>query len=363
MSFSQILNLIFTFFAVLGGIDYVLDNRFGIGKEFERGLRCSANLVFCMVGFMTLAEWLGSVLTPLLGPALIKIGADPSLIAGLLLAIDSGGAVTAKQMALTEDAAILNGYFVSTMFGSAINGNITLSLLAVKPNRRKEVLLGLAMGIASIPVGCTVGGFMAGLDRKVIFGNMLPLTVLSLILVFSMVLAGDVLIKALKVFGKFMIVLTVAGVLIAALGELCGIEVLPSRMPFTEIMTTIGRIVLVLIGIFPLLGIVLKLLEKPLHQLAIRIHASDLDVKGLPVDLVNCFSTIDQLQDMTNLGILMNCAFGIGAGYALGDHFAYLTATAPWLCVPVLSAKVLAGLVSLALVFFLRKIQKTKSSS
>lgn len=353
MSFNEILNLIFTFFAVLGGIDYLLDNRFGLGKEFERGIHCSGPLILCMVGFMTFAEWFGSLLSPLFGPLLIKIGADPSLVAGCLLSVDSGGAVLAEQMALTKDAAILNGYFVASMAGSALNGHIPLSVLAIQASRRREVLLGLAMGIAAIPFGCLISGLLAGLELSVMIGNLLPLAILSAILVLSMLFAGDTLVKILKIFGKLTTLICVAGVLIAALGELCGIEVLPCRMAFSEIMTTIGRIVLTLIGMFPLMGILTRLLETPLKKIAVRLNASLLDVKCLLVDSVNCFSTIDQLNDLTDLGILMNCAFGICGGYALGDHYAYVSVTAPELSLPMVAGKLGGGVLSLVLAYLM----------
>jgi len=354
---SQTLNIFFIVFALLGGIDYLLDNRFGLGEEFSRGIHAAGPLILCMVSFMTLADWISMVLSPTLGPFLTKIGADPSLVS-IILSVDSGGAVIAEKMALAPGAAALNGYIVASMMGSAINGNIPLSVMAVDKDRRTPVLFGLAMGIASIPVGSAAGGIIAGVSARVLIGNLIPLFVISVLLVGSLILFGDKMTGILKVLGKLNVLICVAGLVICALGELAGIEILPSRMAFTEIMVIIGRIVLTLCGMFPLMGLILRFLKKPLGKAAERLGVTFLDLKCIPISMINCFSTIDQLKDMSDLGIAMNCAFGIGAGYALGDHLAYTSAVAPELSFPMVAAKLFAGAVSVVLVFLLFRKKK-----
>ena len=355
MDVNTILNLIFLVFAVLGGIDYLLDNRFGLGAEFERGIKCAGPLVLCMVGFMTLAPWLGKVLSPIAGPFLTSIGADPSLIAGLLLAVDSGGYVMASEMAGSEGAAILNGVFVGAMFGSAIMGNIPLSITVIRPEKRKIVLFGLAIGIAVMPFGCAAGGFLAGVDVNTIIGNMVPLTVLAALIVLAMIFASKVLEAALRIFGKITVAICVTGLIICVAGDLCHIEILPERMAFTEIMLVIGKICLCLAGVFPFLGVLLKIFEKPIERLAAKTGIGSLDIKCLIMNLVNSFSSIDRLNEMTDTGILLNCAFGVVAGYTLGDHFAYITSALPHLTVSFILGKLITGIMAVIAVLLLRK--------
>ena len=361
MNSSNFFNILLTVFAALGGIDYLLDNKFGLGDGFHRGLKCAGPLILCMTGFMTLTNWFGSILTPALGPFLTKIGADPSLAAGLVLAVDCGGAVLADTMALNAQAAILNGWFVASMFGSGINGNIPLSVMAVPEDRRKPVLLGLAMGIASIPFGSAVGGLIAGITPETIFLNMLPLAVLSAVIVAVMLLFGEKLIGFLKVLSRLNILICVTGLVIAALGELCGIEVLKTRMDFSEIMGIIGRIVLTICGMFPLMNLILRAAEKPLERLAEKRGLRSIDVSGLAMNLVNSFASIDRLPEMSDRGIMLNCAFGICAGYALGDQLAYAAAVRPELSFPLVAAKLTAGILSLVLADLLYRTMKKRN--
>ena len=68
MSFSDILFIVFTVFAVLGGLDYILSNRFGIGKAFERGIVTMGPLALAMTGMIVLAPFLANILSPVVVP-------------------------------------------------------------------------------------------------------------------------------------------------------------------------------------------------------------------------------------------------------------------------------------------------------
>jgi len=362
MNATTVINIIFVIFAALGGIDYMLDNKFGLGDGFDRGLKCAGPLILCMGGFMTLTNWFSSILTHTVSPFLTSIGADPSLAAGLILAVDSGGAILAENIALDPQAAILNGWLVASMFGSSVNGSIQLSVMAVKKERRKPVLLGLAMGIAAIPFGSALGGIVAGIPFKTIFFNTLPLAILSAIIVTVMLLFGEKLVGLLKVLSKITILICVTGLVIAALGELCGIEVLESRIPFSEIITIIGRIVLTICGMFPLMNLVLRLVKKPLDKLAEKQNLKTVDLNGLAMHLVNSFAAIDRLPEMSDKGMMLNCAFCICAGYLLGDHGAYALAVRPELWAPMAVAKLSGGILALFLVNLLYKQLKKRNA-
>ena len=48
MNAAFILNVIYFVFAVVGAVDYLFDNKYGIGAEFERGICCSGKLIIAM---------------------------------------------------------------------------------------------------------------------------------------------------------------------------------------------------------------------------------------------------------------------------------------------------------------------------
>ena len=59
---AKIISIIMVTFAVLGAIDYILGNRFGIGKEFERGINFAGIIILSMVGMIVLSGYIGHVL-------------------------------------------------------------------------------------------------------------------------------------------------------------------------------------------------------------------------------------------------------------------------------------------------------------
>ena len=55
MSGHEILIGIMALFALLGGLDRILGNRLGLGKEFEEGILAMGSLALAMVGIVSLA--------------------------------------------------------------------------------------------------------------------------------------------------------------------------------------------------------------------------------------------------------------------------------------------------------------------
>ena len=79
MSVHEILIAIMAVFAVLGGLDRIFGNRFGLGQEFENGILAMGSLALAMVGVICLAPVLASVLRPVIVPVYRFLGADPAL--------------------------------------------------------------------------------------------------------------------------------------------------------------------------------------------------------------------------------------------------------------------------------------------
>ena len=55
-------------FAVLGAIDRILGNRFGLGQSFEEGILAMGSLALAMLGIITLAPVLSGLLQPVVVP-------------------------------------------------------------------------------------------------------------------------------------------------------------------------------------------------------------------------------------------------------------------------------------------------------
>ena len=78
-------------FAILGAIDRIFGNRWGLGKEFEEGILAMGSLALAMVGIVCLAPVLAALLKPVVVPVYTFLGADPAMFAGRLLPCYMGG--------------------------------------------------------------------------------------------------------------------------------------------------------------------------------------------------------------------------------------------------------------------------------
>lgn len=86
MTMSRILMFIIAAGSILGGVDKILGNRFGLGKKFDDGFLLMGPMALSMAGIICLAPmlsvWLGNVIRPIFS----AIGTDPAMF-GCVLAI------------------------------------------------------------------------------------------------------------------------------------------------------------------------------------------------------------------------------------------------------------------------------------
>ena len=128
MSFHEILIAIMAGFALLGAVDRIFGNRWGLGKEFEEGILAMGSLALAMVGIVSLAPVLADVLKPVVVPIFGFLGADPAMFAGTILACDMGGGALALEMTDNYDAAMLGGVLNGSMLGATLVFTIPVAM-------------------------------------------------------------------------------------------------------------------------------------------------------------------------------------------------------------------------------------------
>ena len=157
MSGHEILIAVMAVFALLGGIDRIWGNRFGLGKEFEDGILAMGSLALAMVGIVSLAPVLSALLRPVVVPLYGLLGADSAMFAGTILACDMGGGALAMELAETEEAGLLGGVITGSMLGATLVFTIPVALGILGEEDRPALAKGILCGIVTIPVGVLVG--------------------------------------------------------------------------------------------------------------------------------------------------------------------------------------------------------------
>ena len=349
MTFSRILFILFALFAVAGGVDYILSNRFGLGKAFERGITTMGPLALTMTGMMVLAPLLADLLSPVILPLFELMGVDPAMFAGSLLACDMGGAPLADRLALDPEGALLGGMVCSSLLGVTVTFTIPVSMGMLRAEDRPYAAKGILCGIITVPLGIFVGGLVAGIAPLKVLLNLLPTLLPALLIALGLWKCERIIIKLFSWFGRIMTAVSVLGLLLALFQKLTGWVLISSLAPVEDAILVVGEIALLLAGAFPMMHLIARLLNRPLLALGRRLGVNAVSVTGLLTTTVNSIATFDTVKDMDPRGKVLNMAFAVSAAFVFGDHLAFAGGWNPQAIPAMMAAKLTAGVTALAL--------------
>lgn len=348
MSFDKIIMWVMAVGILIGGLDRILGNRFGLGEKFEEGFNAMGPLALGMVGIVTLAPVIAKVLGPVIIPLFNIMGADPAMFA-TILANDMGGYPLAMELAQNEQAGLLAGLIVAAMLGCTIVFSIPVGLGLIEYEDRPFFAKGLLVGLITIPFGGIIGGLVAGFDFLMVVINMIPVLILSILLALGLIYLPKTMINGALAFGKFILFVITVGLAAAAFQELTGIMLIPGMAPIMDGLIIIGQIGVVLLGTFPVLTLLVRALEKPLNAIGEKLGMNATGAAGIVFTLANSIPVYKMMKDMDNRGKVINTAWLVPATAALGDHLGFTAGVRPDMITPVVIGKLSAGV--LAIVF------------
>ncbi len=355
LSFHEILISLMAGFAVLGAIDRIFGNRWGLGKEFEEGILAMGSLALAMVGIVSLAPVLANLLKPVVVPIYSFLGADPAMFAGTILASDMGGGALAQQMTEDPQAAMLGGVLTGSMLGATIVFTIPVAMGILKEEDRPAMAKGILCGIVTIPVGVLVGGLTAGFPVGMVLRNLIPIVLIAVLIALGLWRAEQAMVKGFGVFGKFVVIVVTIGLAAAIVEALTGYAVIPGMAPISEGFATVGTIAIILAGAFPLVFVLTKLLRKPLMTTGRLLGINDAAAAGLIASLANSIATFGLVKDMNHRGKVVNIAFAVSAAFVFGDHLGFTAGFAPEMIGPMILGKLAGGVSAVAVALWLTK--------
>ena len=355
MSAHEILIAVMAAFAVLGAIDRILGNKFGLGKEFEEGILAMGSLALAMVGIIAIAPVLASLLRPVVVPVFGFLGADPAMFAGTILACDMGGGALAQQMTSDPQAALLGGVLCGSMLGATIVFTIPVALGILPEADRPALAKGILAGIVTIPVGILIGGLVAGFPIMMILRNLIPIVIIAALIALGLWKWENAMISGFGIFGKGVVIVITIGLAAAIVESLTGFAPIPNMAPVEDGFLTVGAIAIVLAGAFPLVYVVTKLLKKPLMKLGGLLRINDTAAAGLIASLANSIATFGMVKDMDSRGKVVNIAFAVSAAFVFGDHLGFTAGFAPEMLPAVILGKLAGGISAVAVALWLTR--------
>ena len=355
MSGHEILIAVMGAFAVLGAVDRVLGNRFGVGEKFEEGILSMGSLAMAMLGVICLAPVLAAVLKPVVVPVFGLLGADPAMFAGSILACDMGGGSLAMELTADADAAALGGVITGSMLGATLVFTLPVAMGILEEQDRPAMARGVLCGIVTIPVGVLVGGLTAGFGLGMVLRNLLPIVLFGALIALGLWRAENAMIRGFAAFGKGVVAVITLALAAAIFEELTGFVIIPGLAPLSDGFEIVGEIAIVLAGAFPLVYVVTKVFHRPLMRLGKVLGINDPAAAGLVASLANSIATFRLVRDMDERGKVVNIAFAVSAAFVFGDHLGFAAGFAPEMILPMILGKLAGGIAAVAVALFVTR--------
>ena len=354
----NIMTTVMLVFSLLGAFDRIIGNRFGIGKEFEKGFMMFGANALSMIGMIVISPWIADTLSPVFTVVREALHLDPSLIPAMLFANDMGGASLSAAIAADEQLGLFNGLVISSMMGATISFTIPYSLEVVSSKQHRWLLLGLLCGIVTIPFGCFGAGLMSGIPLGPLLYNLLLLQIFSVIIAVGLLKFPG---TCIKIFGAFAFVIKMIitiGLAIGIVQFLTGIQLIKNMSTLEEGAAICLNSSVVMSGAFPLIYILSKVLVRPLGIVSKRLGINETSALGFLSSLATNITTFGMMEKMDDKGARLNSAFAVSAAFVFAGHMAFTMAFDASYVGPVIVGKLIAGVLAL---FFANFIYQYKS--
>ena len=355
MSVHEILIAVMAVFAVLGALDRIFGNRYGVGQEFENGILAMGSMGLAMIGIIALSPVLASLLRPVVVPVFELLGADPGMFAGTLLACDMGGGPLARELSSDPQAALLGGVITGSMMGATLVFTIPVAMGIVAAEDRPALATGILAGIVTIPVGILVGGIVAGFPVGMVLRNLIPIVIIAALIAVGLWRAEKAMVRGFELFGKGVVAVITVGLAAIIVEALTGFVVIEDLAPIEEGFATVGNIAIVLAGAFPLVYVLTRVLRRPLLRLGKALGVNDVEAAGLVATMANSIATFSMIKDMDRRGKVVNTAFAVSAAFVFGDHLGFTAGFAPEMLPAVILGKLAGGVAAVAVALFLTR--------
>ena len=350
MDINVVIVWIMMIFMVLGAIDRIIGNRLGLGEEFENGINAMGPLALAMVGVVSLGPVLATILKPVVVPVYQFLGADPAMFATTLLACDMGGYPLAMELALDPEAGRYAGIILGAMMGPTIVFTIPVALGIIKKEDQRWLAMGILAGIITIPIGCIIGGLVAGWSFGMVAVNMIPVTIVSILIAVGLWRIPEKMITGFNYFGKGVVIMITIGLAAIIWETLTGMVVIPGLAPIADGIAIVGSIAIVLAGAYPMVRVITKVFSKPLMRLGGLLGMGEVAAAGMIATLANNIPMFAMMKDMDNRGKVINSAFAVSAAFTFGDHLGFTAGVGEQsLIFPMIVGKLVAGITAVAI--------------
>lgn len=312
-------------------------------------------LSLVIIGIVSLAPVIASLITPIITPFYSLIGADPASFANTILAIDMGGYALAEEMGESEQAILFSWVFLGTMTGPTLAFTIPVALGLIEKNDLPYFAKGIMLGLITVPLGCFIGGLIAKLSVSMMLVNLLPTIFLSALIAVGLWRNPMAMIAGFSFFGRIIKVVALLGLAAVIFQTLTSWTLIPNMAPLSEGVQIVGSIAIFLAGAFPLVTFFSKIGESYLKKAGKRLSINDTSTAGLIASLAHVIPMLTTLREMDPRGKVINVAFAVSGAFVLGAHLGFVAGIEQEMAFPMIIGKLAGGFSAVCLAILTTK--------
>jgi ethanolamine transporter len=370
--------------AVAGAIASIRNPESGLGKEFIEGIHAIGPIFIPVAGIMASIPYLSEFIRLAAGPLFALVGADPSIAATTIIAVDMGGYQLADALAGTRDAWII-ATVVGYMAGATIIFSIPVGLAMLAKSDHKYMALGIMSGILSVPIGVFIAcalialaglevrpdisttgeaTYQVALTMAEILRNLLPLIAFCIAIALGLRFVPDAMITGFLWFGRIMyagitlvlvfsIVEYFTGLFSSVFGGWGFDPIIADEADQFRALEIAGYIGIMLAGAFPMVYLLTKYLAGPMQAIGSRIGVSPEGAAGLLAAIANIIAMYRLIGKMQPKDKVLAIAFAVCAAFTFGDHLAFAANFQPTMILPLMLGKLTGGAAGFMLAIWL----------
>ncbi|ENH96780.1 ethanolamine utilization protein EutH [Gracilibacillus halophilus YIM-C55.5] len=359
MGINDIIVFIVIGFFCLGALDKCIGNKWGLGKHFDDGFMTMGSITLAIVGIISLAPVLASILTPLISPIYGLVGADPASFANTILALDTGGYALATEMSQNADAELFAWVFLGTMMGPTIVLTIPVGVGMIDKKDHPFFAKGILLGIITVPIGSLIGGIIANIPLLVIIKNLIPPIVLSIVISVGLWKYTNKMILGFSVFAKGINIMATIGLTAISIETFTGVTVIPNMTPLMEGMEVVTMIAVFLAGAFPFVAFISFVCKKPLKTFGRLLGINERSTAGLMASLAHNIPMFSIFKEMDDRGKVINVAFAVSGAFVFGAHLGFVAGVNKDVVFAMIIGKLFGGISAILLAIMTTR-QKSK---
>ncbi|MBO6158135.1 MAG: ethanolamine utilization protein EutH [Firmicutes bacterium] len=340
---------------VLGGLDRILGNRWGLGARFEEGFQLLGPTAFSMAGILCLTGLLSGGMGEGAKAFFSGIGLDPSMLSSFL-AIDMGGYHLAKALQIDPLIGTYAGLVPTATLGCSLVFTIPVGSQILQKEDQPSFAVGMAIGMVTLPFALILGGLLFSLSFLTVLKQNLALIILSLLLGLLLYRIPEKMIKGFQVLTVLLKIILTVGLVLGAVKQLTGAAFLPKLMPLPEAMAVVCQVCVFLLGALPLTELLQRALKKPLSLLGKKLGMNDTSMMALLVGLVSAIPVLSLVKNMDRRGKIVNIAALFCSTAMFGAHIGFVSGVEPDYTLALILSKCAGAIAAVLLaVLFTRK--------